>query len=118
MTTNAKSAKQWLETTGINEPRERIEQIAHSILTKLTQLADDDPQQQGLIEALAIVEDYLENLPLITTSDSTNWDTTPLGESSVEPIPQLTKEEKQQQFQQLLKQQTFTKTNQSPESNT
>ncbi|WP_163834823.1 hypothetical protein [Spartinivicinus ruber] len=104
MTTNAKSAKQWLETQGINEPRERIEQIAQNILNKLAELDDEHPQQQGLLDALAVVEDYLASLPPLP-QPSSNWDTTPLGDPPTDTIPQLSQEEKKQQFQQLLKQQ-------------
>ncbi|MDE1462931.1 hypothetical protein [Spartinivicinus poritis] len=104
MTTSAASAKQWLETQGINEPRERIEQIAQNMLSKLAKMDDENPQQQGLIEALAVVEDYLASLP-VTPQPTINWDTSPLGDPSADAIPQLTQEEKQQQFKQLLKQQ-------------
>ncbi|MCX4025264.1 hypothetical protein H0A36_08160 [Endozoicomonas sp. SM1973] len=104
MTTSAASAKHWLETQGINEPRERIEQIAQSMLNKLAKMDDEDPQQQGLIEALAVVEDYLASLP-VTPQPNVSWDTDPLGDPPADTIPQLTQAEKQQQFKQLLKQQ-------------
>ncbi len=106
MATNGQSARKWLEENQNNAPKERVEQIRKSIAEKLAKLDDSDDSSLGLLEALDVLDQHIhsstdaETLP---SEDALKLDTGPLvSEASIE-VPELTPEEKQARFQQLLK---------------
>ncbi|MRI34732.1 hypothetical protein EOPP23_17250 [Endozoicomonas sp. OPT23] len=106
MATNGQSAKKWLEENQGKASDERVQQIRNSIAEKLTKLDDSDDSSSGLLEALDVLDNYLqgpEETESATAEQDVKLDLSPLGSESNPDIPQLSPEEKQAQFRKLLK---------------
>ncbi len=114
MATNGASARQWLAENGEHTPLPEVERIRNAIAKKLDTLSDDHPEQDGLLEALDAMDEWLvlaQDRPQsgqTTTLPSTPVENTDaqLDSSSLTPdLPPaeaLSPEEKKARFQNLL----------------
>ena len=113
MATNGASARQWLAENGSKASKEQLLKIRSAITAKLKAITEDNPDENGLLEALDVMDNFLEGQQISATSVtdvnlSTDRDSTPaLDTSPLTPnIPMaepLSAEEKRAKFQELLK---------------
>ena len=112
MATNGSSARQWLAENGSSASPEQLLRIRNAIANKLDQLPEGHPDEDGLLEALDVMDEWQDsrNQPnpassSLNTSDAPApvLDTSPLT-PDVAPAPQLSPDEKRTRFQELLSQ--------------
>ena len=112
MATNGESARQWLAEKGSKASPEELLRIRTAIASKLDTIPEDHPDEAGLLEALDVMDDWMEKgkvtataaEPLGTPVDDASaptLDTSPLV-PDLPPAEVLSKEEKQARFQALL----------------
>ncbi len=111
MATNGASARQWLAEKGNSTPPDELLRIRNAIAAKLDKLPEGHPDEDGLLEALDVMDEWQENkkspnpaIPSLQGGDGSEpaLDTRPLT-PDVEPAPSLSPADKQARFQQLLK---------------
>lgn len=112
MATNGESARKWLEANQQKTSPERIRQIRDNIVAKLQRLDDNDNEHDGLLEALDVMDAHLLQLEQQdkpedhsgnSSEDLPPLDYSPLVNHHQEAVPQLSSEEKQRRFQELLR---------------
>ena len=108
MATNGASARQWLAEHGSHKSLSEIERIRAAIAGKLETLAEDHPEQEGLLEALDVMDEWIsQNSNCLTVTSDCQSEYYQLDASSltpdVDPLEELTPEEKQARFQNLLR---------------
>lgn len=104
MATNGESARKWLEENQHKVSIERIQQIRDNILARLQRLDDHEDGHDGLLEALDVMDAFIASQQQPeAVEESPPLDYSPLVDHQAKPAPQLSQEEKQQRFQELLK---------------
>ncbi|MCW7551544.1 hypothetical protein NX722_02565 [Endozoicomonas gorgoniicola] len=112
MATNGESARKWLEANQHKTSPERIRQIRDNIVAKLQRLDDTENEHDGLVEALDVMDAHLLQLEQqdkpedhsgSSSDDLPPLDYSPLVNHHQEATVQLSPEEKQRRFQELLK---------------
>ena len=109
MATNGESARKWLDENAELVSEQRVVQIRSNLAKKIDLLAesggDMSDEYQGLLEALDVMDDWLQQGG--TTQEApaqpSDLDYRGLIEEPSEPAPLLSPEEKRQRFQNLLK---------------
>ncbi|MTI12813.1 hypothetical protein [Sansalvadorimonas verongulae] len=115
MATNGESARQWLADKGSTASPDELLRIRTAIANKLDTMPEDHPDEAGLLEALDVMDEFMEKgkdaplaaaaAPLNSPSDETSapaLDTSPLI-PDLPPAEELSPAEKQARFQALLK---------------
>lgn len=112
MATNGESARQWLEQNRGKVSKERILQIHENLLKKIDALnaadeAETADEHQGLLEALDVMEAYIEEqygeTPTPETPEPVELDHSSLASEPSTDVPVLDDTEKKKRFQNLLK---------------
>ncbi len=107
MATNGESARKWLKDNKEQASEQRIVQIRNNLVKKIDLLAesgeDMSDEYQGLLEALDVMDDWLQQAVPETPAESSFLDYSTLVAEATEPAPLLSPEEKRQRFQDLLK---------------
>ncbi len=106
MATNGESARKWLKENGEQVTEQRIVQIRDNLVKKinlLSETSEDIPDaHQGLLEALDVMDDWLQQTAQGGSADSSTLDCGALVEEPSVPVPLLSPEEKRQRFRKLL----------------
>ncbi len=110
MATNGASARQWLADKGQQASPQELMRIRDAIASKLDNLGEDHPDEPGLLEALDVMDAFIEGdkspepeaANLSHDSSSVALDTGPLV-ADLPPAEALSEEEKRQRFQTILK---------------
>ena len=107
MATNGESARKWLEDNKEQASEQRIVQIRSNLVKKIDLLAESSEdvadEYQGLLEALDVLDEWLQHAVQATPAEPSALDYSALAEEPAEPAPLLSPEEKRQRFQSLLK---------------
>ena len=107
MATNGESARQWLEENKNQVSEQRIVQIRSNLVKKIDLLAesgnDMSDEYQGLLEALDVMDNWLQQGGTTQPAEPSELDYRSLVEEPSEPAPLLSPQEKRQRFQSLLK---------------
>ena len=76
MATNGSSARQWLAEHGQSASPEELQRIRNAIATKLDRLPEEHPEEDGLLEALDVMDEWQEarNTPSIQASSPLDSD--------------------------------------------
>ena len=109
MATNGASARSWLEQNGAQAAPEEIQRIRTAIAGKLDALSEDHPDEAGLLEALDVMDTFIEQggvsapvSPVVQEISNTPMlDTSPLV-PELAPAEELSPVEKQARFRKLL----------------
>ncbi|MCL6269444.1 hypothetical protein M3P05_05730 [Sansalvadorimonas sp. 2012CJ34-2] len=110
MATNGSSARQWLADNGKTASSEELLRIRNAIAAKLDKLPEGHPEEDGLLEALDVMDEWREtrnvSAPVASSLQDSDLPAPQLDTSSLTPdlppAPKLSQEEKQTRFQKLL----------------
>lgn len=106
MTTNGESARKWLKENRKQVTEQRIVQIRDNLVKKINLLGetseDISDAHQGLLEALDVMDDWLQQTAQGEPAESSALDYGALVEEPSVPVPLLSPEEKRQRFRKLL----------------
>ncbi|CAM3625656.1 hypothetical protein [Parendozoicomonas haliclonae] len=112
MATNGASARQWLAEHGQQKSADELQRIRNAIATKLEALSEDHPDEDGLLEALDVMDEWINNggQPVAPAALGSNdapaaepmFDSSPLT-PDLQPSEELSPAEKRARFQALLK---------------
>lgn len=106
MTTNGESARKWLMENKKQVTEQRIIQIRDNLIKKinlLTETSEDiSDAHQGLLEALDVMDDWLQQTAQGEPAEPSALDCGALVEEPSVPVPLLSPEEKRQRFRKLL----------------
>ncbi|WP_027708272.1 hypothetical protein [Zooshikella ganghwensis] len=135
MATNGLSAQQWLNANQAHLTPIKVMKIRENILKKLQTLAEDSGETAGLIEALDVIDSWLQlaatpehqkpnqhntssHEPVLPTGNE-KWDLTPLIPEVSSKQQALSANQKQQAFTELLKNNPYPLSEtETPHSNT
>ena len=80
MATNGASARQWLADKGQSASPQELQRIRSAIAGKLDVLAEDHPDEDGLLEALDVIDNWIEHGKASENSvlQTSSLDTSPL----------------------------------------
>ncbi len=107
MATNGASARQWLAENGSGASLEALQRIRDAIAGKLDALAEEHPDEDGLLEALDVMDDWINSRHGSTQQAEPAAASLPVLDTGplipdLPPAEQLSPEEKQARFRALL----------------